>query len=63
MIQVGDAEEEVEVDIEGEDREAGQRKDEEPSSSDERTEPEVRNGSAVCMDSGIVENWKWLCAS
>uniref|UniRef100_A0A3Q4GS77 Putative E3 ubiquitin-protein ligase UBR7 n=1 Tax=Neolamprologus brichardi TaxID=32507 RepID=A0A3Q4GS77_NEOBR len=34
------------VDIEGEDREAGQRKDEEPSSSDERTEPEVRNGSA-----------------
>lgn len=56
MIQVGDAEEEVEVDIEGEDREAGQRKDEEPSSSDERTEPEVRNGSAVCMDSGIVEN-------
>lgn len=40
VIQVGDAEEEVEVDIEGEDREAGQRKDEEPSSSDERTEPE-----------------------
>uniref|UniRef100_A0A3B4H6W1 Putative E3 ubiquitin-protein ligase UBR7 n=1 Tax=Pundamilia nyererei TaxID=303518 RepID=A0A3B4H6W1_9CICH len=63
VIQVGDAEEEVEVDIEGEDREAGQRKDEEPSSSDEpvnRSSPgkrthEEMTGSPAMATTKIVE--------
>lgn len=42
-IHVGDPEEEVQVDVEGEDSELGRRRAEEPSSSDEQTEPEVRN--------------------